>query len=75
MQTFYQQYYKRYIQELQNAADKADRWVLNIHWEVTRLQVWLMFSLFFLSKVPDYCDLSVLNFSKHTELLLYYLRS
>ncbi|CAL9155136.1 unnamed protein product [Musa hybrid cultivar] len=25
MQTFYQQYYKRYIQELQNAADKADR--------------------------------------------------
>ncbi|XP_074585983.1 callose synthase 3-like [Curcuma longa] len=25
MQSFYQQYYKRYIQELQNAADKADR--------------------------------------------------
>ncbi|RZS17387.1 hypothetical protein BHM03_00049528 [Ensete ventricosum] len=25
MQTFYQQYYKRYIQELQNSADKADR--------------------------------------------------
>lgn len=25
MQSFYQQYYKKYIQALQNAADKADR--------------------------------------------------
>lgn len=28
MQSFYQHYYKKYIQALQNAADKADRWVL-----------------------------------------------
>lgn len=28
MQSFYQNYYKKYIQALQNAADKADRWVL-----------------------------------------------
>lgn len=27
MQSFYQHYYKKYIQALQNAADKADRWV------------------------------------------------
>lgn len=26
MQSFYQHYYKKYIQALQNAADKADRW-------------------------------------------------
>jgi callose synthase len=25
MQSFYQHYYKKYIQALQNAADKADR--------------------------------------------------
>lgn len=25
MQSFYQQYYKRYIQQLQKAAEKADR--------------------------------------------------
>lgn len=28
MQSFYQHYYKKYIQALQNAADKADRYVL-----------------------------------------------
>ena len=28
MQSFYQHYYKKYIQALQNAADKADRWVV-----------------------------------------------
>lgn len=28
MQSFYQHYYKKYIQALQNAADKADRWVI-----------------------------------------------
>lgn len=28
MQSFYQHYYKKYIQALQNAADKADRLVL-----------------------------------------------
>lgn len=27
MQSFYQHYYKKYIQALQNAADKADRFV------------------------------------------------
>jgi len=27
MQSFYQHYYKKYIQALQNAADKADRYV------------------------------------------------
>ena len=27
MQSFYQHYYKKYIQALQNAADKADRWL------------------------------------------------
>lgn len=27
MQSFYQHYYKKYIQALQNAAEKADRWV------------------------------------------------
>lgn len=27
MQDFYQHYYKKYIQALQNAADRADRWV------------------------------------------------
>lgn len=26
MQSFYQHYYKKYIQALQNAADKADRY-------------------------------------------------
>lgn len=30
MQSFYQHYYKKYIQALQNAADKADRWVQEI---------------------------------------------
>lgn len=30
MQSFYQHYYKKYIQALQNAADKADRWVLRL---------------------------------------------
>lgn len=30
MQSFYQHYYKKYIQALQNAADKADRWVREI---------------------------------------------
>lgn len=30
MQSYYQHYYKKYIQALQNAADKADRWVREI---------------------------------------------
>jgi len=29
MQSFYQHYYKKYIQALQNAADKADRYVVH----------------------------------------------
>lgn len=33
MQSFYQHYYKKYIQALQNAADKADRWVKFYAWE------------------------------------------
>jgi hypothetical protein len=40
MQSFYQHYYKKYIQALQNAADKADRYV------VLQCTVWFVMCLF-----------------------------
>ena len=39
MQSFYQHYYKKYIQALTNAADKADRWVLRLHGDIFNIWV------------------------------------
>jgi len=52
MQAFYRQYYEKYIQALQNAADK-DRWVYNIIESIIWSLTW-----FFLSYITQ---LSVIN--------------
>lgn len=40
MQSFYRDYYKKYIQALQSAADKADRWARFQTW-IIRMFGWL----------------------------------
>lgn len=78
MQSFYQHYYKKYIQALQNAADKADRLVIvpilhffkvySLLWLILADDIWLLT----LKKKKKYN--AVHNSQKLIKQLMFFLR-